>query len=579
VVIKNHYEPTYSLRITIESGDTNVGKLKCIVQEQHKGNPAVQDQLLVFRGKLLDSKTTLFNLLKSSNLADENTPCMYIHMTLRGGSGTATKIGLNSTSSNSQAPSQHTQPSPPAQTEQKAEAAMTEAEEEEEEKCVQPATSSASPPVSSRARAPVHAYPHPPHHHPHHPAPPYPYAAASAHPYPYPYPPPYAHAYPYGVMPPPPPPPGSLPPAPHAMAFSQSMPDLMAPPHMYRQSSAPSHPSHQTFAPPTLVQQTSNPSQPSSSSSSSSHPPPPAVPYPYPPPWPYAHPHLHPHAHAHPSAPPMPPYGLHAYSTSDLYHPRDPRIRSAKKKKHSKISSTISQIRETTTTEDDQKFVHADADHNVPAPALAVDQIDDNGNRQPFRGLYGLRQRGGHRERAAAAVNDNVAVAANENNAANANENNNNANANAVVNAANNNNNNNVVPRDGIMVRLFRLLNVNVLIRLAIFMWLFGPNLGTNRFSILCVMGGLYYLHQVGVLHAVLNRFGIGRNRNANEPQHRDPNAAAAADDVSEEEHSAPPPPPSRLTHAQLLQRFLVGLVASLWPTWDHRTLYPAVRQ
>ena len=35
----------------------------------------------------------------------------------------------------------------------------------------------------------------------------------------------------------------------------------------------------------------------------------------------------------------------------------------------------------------------------------------------------------------------------------------------------------NIAPqRDGFLVRLFRPLNVNVLIRLAIFMWLFGPS-------------------------------------------------------------------------------------------------------
>eukprot|EP01084_Bolivina_argentea_P123198 218328_1 len=105
IVIKNHYHPTYSLRIMIESPDTTIGKLKTQIEQQHKGNPLVQDQLLVYRGKLLESKTNLFQLLQSSIIKNKstsptdnttsNTPqSMYIHMTLRGGSETASKIGL-----------------------------------------------------------------------------------------------------------------------------------------------------------------------------------------------------------------------------------------------------------------------------------------------------------------------------------------------------------------------------------------------------------------------------------------------------------------------------------------------------
>ena len=94
--------------------------------------------------------------------------------------------------------------------------------------------------------------------------------------------------------------------------------------------------------------------------------------------------------------------------------------------------------------------------------------------------------------------------------------------------------------------------------------------MGTYRFTILCVIGGLYYLHQVGILPGIIGRFMGNRNRR-NEPQHRDPNA-----DESNDDRNRPPPPP--LTYVQLLQRFLIGIFASLWPTWDHRNLYP-VRQ
>ena len=80
-------------------------------------------------------------------------------------------------------------------------------------------------------------------------------------------------------------------------------------------------------------------------------------------------------------------------------------------------------------------------------------------------------------------------------------------------------------------------------------------------------------MHQIGILPRILARFGGNRNNQNNEPQHRDPNA----DDDESDNRNIPPPAP--LTYAQLLQRFLFGIFASLWPTWDHRNLYPPVGQ
>ena len=91
----------------------------------------------------------------------------------------------------------------------------------------------------------------------------------------------------------------------------------------------------------------------------------------------------------------------------------------------------------------------------------------------------------------------------------------------------------------------------------------------------LCIAGGIYYLYQVGLLGRIFGRF-IHRNNNNNqnnEPQHRNPNAPDS------NENEPPPPPPIPLSFIQLLQRFLIGVFASLWPTWDHRNLYPAVPQ
>ena len=96
VVIKNHYEPIYSLHLAIESPDLTIGKLKTLIEEQHKGNPLVQDQLLVYRGKLLESQTRLFSLCEPNNDTTKSSlPSLYIHMTLRGGFATAAKIGLS----------------------------------------------------------------------------------------------------------------------------------------------------------------------------------------------------------------------------------------------------------------------------------------------------------------------------------------------------------------------------------------------------------------------------------------------------------------------------------------------------
>eukprot|EP01084_Bolivina_argentea_P048666 89627_1 len=104
-------------------------------------------------------------------------------------------------------------------------------------------------------------------------------------------------------------------------------------------------------------------------------------------------------------------------------------------------------------------------------------------------------------------------------------------------------------------------------------MWLFGPNLGTYRFTILCIAGGFYYLYQIGILQRIFGRFMRG-NRNRNEPRHRDPNANN--NDESNDNNMEPLLP---LSYVQLLQRFLIGIVFSVWPTWDHRNVYPINNQ
>eukprot|EP01083_Nonionella_stella_P165054 548129_1 len=509
VVIKNHYFPTYSLRLVIDSEEITIGKLKTQIEEQHKGHQLIQDQLLVHRGKLLESRLNLCKLFESSIIVPQSPPnaaqsptqdttntmsTMYIHMTLRGGSNTATKIGLTATidtvpmdDAPSKSDSKQTNDATSSPQEH------TEVQKEEEKKQPQPATSSAPipphiPPQFTQLKPPH--YPHyPPYHHPYYPPPPDPYY------------------------------------------LSRSMPDLMHPAYVQRTQSVPSNnkPSH-PFHPPTLVQQTSNTQQ---------------YPQQYQPQYPQQYPHYPPPPFAHH----YPPYGAMPPPPPHHYHPPF-----APFPPHSQSMSDLNALREQGAPNwRNQTFIPSKIDEKEEKKE--ANRPNNNGS------SYGLRRR-------------RVANGANApNNAVNEDDNANVAEANNVVNEnnANANNNENAL-RDRWFVRLFRALNINVLIRLGIFMWFFGPNLGKSRFTILCMIGTLYYLHQVGLLQRLFGFLFVGRNRNDNEPRHRDP-----LNDDRENNDSVPPVPiplPT-LSYVQLLQRFLIGIVASLWPTWDHTTLYP----
>merc|ERR1712228_798572 len=212
VVIKNHYEPIYSLHLSIESSDLTIGKLKTLIEEQHKGNPLVQDQLLVYRGKLLESQTILFSLCEPNNDTTKSSlPSLYIHMTLRGGSATAAKIGLSAQTSIDS-----------SKTNSSSSSSTSSSSEQKEEK------KSSDPPRIS----------------------PIPIRRQSN---------PYIAHY-YNMQ-------RSYPPNPYNLN-SPTLPNMMHPnmmhPHpqtLHRHHSAPPTSAHvsQSFAPPTLVQQTSNP--------------------------------------------------------------------------------------------------------------------------------------------------------------------------------------------------------------------------------------------------------------------------------------------------------------------------------
>lgn len=119
----------------------------------------------------------------------------------------------------------------------------------------------------------------------------------------------------------------------------------------------------------------------------------------------------------------------------------------------------------------------------------------------------------------------------------------------------------------GFLFWLIGALNVNILIRMGMFMWFFGSHLNSYRYYGVCVAITLYYLHQIGFLRYMMGNRQLWGRRNVNEPQHRDPNAAENADEVV--------PPPRPLSYVELIQRGLIGFALSLWPTWDHRQMYP----
>lgn len=91
VVIKNHYIATYTLQLSIDDKNTTIGQIKTRIEAEHKGNPSIENQLLLYRGKVLTSNTSVHSLLDNQ----QNTlQSICFHLTLRGGSATAINIGL-----------------------------------------------------------------------------------------------------------------------------------------------------------------------------------------------------------------------------------------------------------------------------------------------------------------------------------------------------------------------------------------------------------------------------------------------------------------------------------------------------
>ena len=114
----------------------------------------------------------------------------------------------------------------------------------------------------------------------------------------------------------------------------------------------------------------------------------------------------------------------------------------------------------------------------------------NNNNRQNANILqYGMRQRRRHVGNRNINFANNIDNQNNQNN--NANNNNNNVNANNNNNENNNNDNNN----GGFVNLVLQLFNVNMIVRLGIFVWLFGSHLSKTRWNYLVFGLVLYYLY------------------------------------------------------------------------------------
>jgi len=568
VVIKNHYDPVYSLRLTIDSADTTVGNLKGLIEAQHKGHPSVQIQMLVFRGKLLDSQTRLLTLSQSAALDS-----MCIHMTLRGGNTTALDLGLATKS-----------PEPPVPIPESLDAAAlgidatplhddSHGSDGEEKRSADPrihsATSSASIPASTSLLAPPTTpkpikstkstkprLPTPDSIIRQHSDPTHPRAAGRGSPPYHPMGPPMMSPY------------GPYPHSPYAATIPNPYYVPTVPP-------PPPHSSQSYGAVPTLVQQSSTPNpatpqrpypMPYGYPPSMHYP----APYPYGPPMsPYGSPYrppMSPYPYPVPPSPYAVPSPQRMNPTVSTITPR-PRRSAPKMPKFGELKRSKS---DSAKPQSEQPLV----DHTEHTETEETKGDDPPAERPDIAAIggYGMRRRnngngpriGNQRRNVDNALNAADVPAENEQNDRNEH---NEAEAPDAGNAAANDRG-----FGAFVIWLVGALNVNILIRLGLFMWFIGSNLSTYRYAMVCGVVAIYYLHQIGLLRYLFGNipFAIGaRNANANNaPQHRDPNASESG-----HEEVAPPQP---LSYVELIQRALVGFALSLWPTWDHRQMYPA---
>ncbi len=105
LVIKNHYNATYSYHTTIKDPyKTTVANVKLLIAKKYKGKPRVEDQKIIHRGVVLDDRRTIHSIMdtrsklkhetsQTSSSSPENIQCIF-HLILKGGSKTAIKIGL-----------------------------------------------------------------------------------------------------------------------------------------------------------------------------------------------------------------------------------------------------------------------------------------------------------------------------------------------------------------------------------------------------------------------------------------------------------------------------------------------------
>ena len=89
ITIKNHYYPIYSYQLNVNDKNMNVRDLKMLISKNHKGQPSINTQLLVYGGKILKN-----NELLASLISKRNNNSLNIHLAFKDGSKYAENIGL-----------------------------------------------------------------------------------------------------------------------------------------------------------------------------------------------------------------------------------------------------------------------------------------------------------------------------------------------------------------------------------------------------------------------------------------------------------------------------------------------------
>ena len=159
---------------------------------------------------------------------------------------------------------------------------------------------------------------------------------------------------------------------------------------------------------------------------------------------------------------------------------------------------------------------------------------------------------------------------------------NNNINAN---NNAHNNNNNNQANIGGYLNinNLWRFLHIQLILKISILLFLFCQNGDIYRTTLMCIVAAIAYLYQVGAFGNAVNQLQLDEDGFEIIPEHvrqqaeRDENARAnrRVQEQQTQQQQVNDNVQQQVQGGVLLnmEKFIVGLIASLWPEWQPHAL------